>query len=453
MALGLSGGYAGDELLKLLAANEVKRQRDQALQMEQQRINNERQQQTFQQGRQTTADQMAKDEAAQRAAVEMFHLRSGLPSSQQPGQLDQQMNPDFVKQGLPTLPGAIGVQGGMSQPTVAPPRPGILPVNKTITPVNIPGIAGQPAIDLTPQTAEDVLRAKDQSFLQTPQKLSKDEQIVLPATGHVLASGAHEPDSVSNVSDLVGPQGEPVMLDPKGHQYLSTVTKQPVQPTFRPKEPTPRDPLAEQLSQARLDQMRGEAGQRNTAALDRSYNTSLTQLDAQRKPLADQADRLQRAVLAVNEASPQADALVAPMLLTAMAGGSGSGLRMNQAEINRIQTARSGEQSILAALNRWQLDPSKALQITPSQRQQMSQLLATMNSRLTGRLAVIDQAEQDLQDAPDIKTHRQIVLKAKKAMEGGESASPSSSKPQQPIPGIPGGIAEQQPDGRWLRVK
>jgi hypothetical protein len=53
----------------------------------------------------------------------------------------------------------------------------------------------------------------------------------------------------------------------------------------------------------------------------------------------------------LNQKSPQADALVAPELLTVIAGGQGSGLRMNEAEIARSVGGRSHLEDLKAALN------------------------------------------------------------------------------------------------------
>ena len=100
------------------------------------------------------------------------------------------------------------------------------------------------------------------------------------------------------------------------------------------------------------------------ARLDRSYNKEVSRIDSVAKPVLDRADRLQRLKLSLDAQSPQADALIAPELLTAMAGGQGSGLRMNEAEISRIVGGRSKWESLKASMNQWSLDPSKALSIT-----------------------------------------------------------------------------------------
>lgn len=145
------------------------------------------------------------------------------------------------------------------------------------------------------------------------------------------------------------------------------------------------------------------------ARTDRSYNLSTATIDKLRKPLMDQADRLGRLQGALKQMTPAADALIAPELLTAMAGGQGSGLRMNEAEISRIVGGRSKLESLRATLNQYQLDPSKALSVTPEQRKQMRMLAAGVMQENTRRQAVLNQAAQQLIGAKDVNEHRSIT--------------------------------------------
>jgi hypothetical protein len=113
------------------------------------------------------------------------------------------------------------------------------------------------------------------------------------------------------------------------------------------------------------------------------------------------------------QANPQADALVAPELLTVMAGGQGSGLRMNEAEISRIVGGRNNWQSLKSAIDKWQTDPSQPFLITPVQRGQINSLLNEVNSKLQAKQNVLDQARQDLSNSNDPREHRQILTKAR----------------------------------------
>ncbi len=158
------------------------------------------------------------------------------------------------------------------------------------------------------------------------------------------------------------------------------------------------------------------ANDKATARSDRSYQQTKTDLETVRKPIADQADRLGRLVDSIDQQTPQADALIAPELLTVIAGGQGSGLRMNEAEISRVIGGRSNYEGIKAALNKWQADPSKALSITPAQRDQMRRLVSAVANRNAAKMAILDQAAQDLIDAPDVQTQRQIIVGVKRKL-------------------------------------
>lgn len=154
---------------------------------------------------------------------------------------------------------------------------------------------------------------------------------------------------------------------------------------------------------------------------DKSFQYNNTQLEAVAKPLRDQIDRLGRLATTVNNPSPQSDALVAPELLTAMAGGQGSGLRMNEAEISRIVNGRNNWENIKAAVRKWQTDPNVAFQISPDQRAQIQKLLLHMNSRVQAKMSVLDGANQALIDTSDVTTQRQVVADAHKKLNMIES--------------------------------
>ena len=86
--------------------------------------------------------------------------------------------------------------------------------------------------------------------------------------------------------------------------------------------------------------------------------------------LADQADRINKLVTSLAQRTPQADAVLAPEILVVMAGGAGSGVRLNEAEMERVVKGRSNLESLRAALNKWNPNNGEALSVTDSQRQQ-----------------------------------------------------------------------------------
>lgn len=162
------------------------------------------------------------------------------------------------------------------------------------------------------------------------------------------------------------------------------------------------------------------------ARLDRSYKDERGRLTKLTAPVEQQAERMTRLIDSVNQHTPQADAFVAPEMLTAMAGGLGSGLRMNEAEISRIVGGRSKWESLQAALNQWKTDPTKATSITEPQREQIRALAKAMQDRIQKKLRIAHDAATNLVDAKSVDEHRRILNEAEKAIsDEGTSQAPA----------------------------
>jgi hypothetical protein len=175
---------------------------------------------------------------------------------------------------------------------------------------------------------------------------------------------------------------------------------------------------------------------RDNARSDKSYQFSSGQLDKVGTPIEQAIQRFGRLKDTLNQNTPQADALVAPELLTVMAGGAGSGLRMNEAEISRIVGGRSNLESLKAALNKWQIDPSKALSITDAQRGQIRSLMDEVHGKLLQKQSVLDQARQDLVNEDDPFKHRMIVSKARQELtkiDMGQGAQQKKNEQADPL--------------------
>jgi hypothetical protein len=187
------------------------------------------------------------------------------------------------------------------------------------------------------------------------------------------------------------------------------------------------------------------AGKVGDARADRSFQYNQGELDKLTNPISQMTMRMGRLQDTINQNSPQADALMAPELLTIMAGGQGSGLRMNEAEISRIVGGRSNWQSLQASVNKWQTDPSKANSITPSQRQQIRSLVQSVSQKLNVKQEALSQAAGELIDSDDPKQHRAIVQRARTILnsidegtQGGGNQSAPGASPQRPA-GVPSG--------------
>lgn len=158
--------------------------------------------------------------------------------------------------------------------------------------------------------------------------------------------------------------------------------------------------------------------------LDRSYQSNVNELNKVHAPIAAQMDRFDKLLTTMRQQTPSSDALVAPELLSAVAGGQGSGVRITKGELDSLGGARSHWQSLQAALNKWQSDPSKALLLTPEQRADMGTLVSTLRGKAAQRITQINGARQQLIDAQDPTEHRNIMAGLQRDMNPTDDTAP-----------------------------
>lgn len=176
-------------------------------------------------------------------------------------------------------------------------------------------------------------------------------------------------------------------------------------------------------------QVKPESPNASSNRSDKSYTLQSGRLDKIRQPVDQIIARVGRLNDTLNQQSPQADALVAPELLSIMSGGAGSGLRMNEAEIARIVGGRSVWENLKAAMQHWATNPDDARSITPDQDRQIRALVGEVHKKLVAKQAILDDAEERLISSDDPKIHRQIVAESRKrldAIDAGEEQGPWS---------------------------
>ena len=194
----------------------------------------------------------------------------------------------------------------------------------------------------------------------------------------------------------------------------------------------------------------GAASDKASARLDKSYQYNNAELDKIRKPIDDAVSRLGRLTDTIAQGTPQADALIAPELLTVMAGGQGSGLRMNEAEIARIVGGRSNWESLKASINKWQLDPNAARSITQAQDQQIKALVGAVRTKLLAKQKILDDASGGLLDAEDVKDHRRMVADTRKKLSAVDTEAGGDTIRVQ-IPGHPEGRISADQKEKFLK--
>lgn len=158
-----------------------------------------------------------------------------------------------------------------------------------------------------------------------------------------------------------------------------------------------------------------------------SYNQIASRIEALAKPVIDRRANLQKIVDTLNTPNAVADSLVAPELLTAMAGGAGSGIRINEAEINRVLGARSTMQSIRAALMKVQSGET----VTPEVRSQMSDLVKLVKSKVDRKATIVNEARQALAKADSIESQRQIFADMAQKLDDVDTDGSDTVKPGQ----------------------
>jgi hypothetical protein len=198
------------------------------------------------------------------------------------------------------------------------------------------------------------------------------------------------------------------------------------------------------------------------ARSDRSYQYNQGRLDKIRQPVDQLVQRMGRLQDTLNQRNPQADALVGPELMTVMAGGMGSGLRLNEAEISRVVGGRSAWENLKASMQHWATNPKDARTITPEQDKMIRALVAEVGTKLQKKQSVLEETQQKLLESDDPKEHRTIMADAQHALDaidggaadldGAGGAGEHATQPQRP-PNVPEGYVYQNgPRGKgWYK--
>jgi len=152
------------------------------------------------------------------------------------------------------------------------------------------------------------------------------------------------------------------------------------------------------------------------AANDKGYQFNSTQLEKVRTPIDALATRMSTLTQNTNFHTPQADSLLAPEILSVVAGGQGSGLRMNQAELERIAGGATKWTQLQTALNKWSTDPAHAT-FTDEQRNQMRQIVGAIQQKVSTKQGILEYSEQRLIDAGDKTEQRQVVADTRKLLD------------------------------------
>ncbi len=129
-----------------------------------------------------------------------------------------------------------------------------------------------------------------------------------------------------------------------------------------------------------------------------SYKTHLLEMDKRAKPIDESAGRFARLRDTLSQGTAQADALVAPELMTVMAGGIGSGVRITNAEIDRVHGGRPMIADIQAKIRKWLgTDQKSAINFGTEERQAINDLMNIVGTKL-------DEKQSALSDFADLNS-------------------------------------------------
>lgn len=333
----------------------------------------------------------------------------------QTGQVKQ---PPVIKSG----PGDINYFAGETFPG-APRLENTAPgAQLTSVPTQIPGIAPPPPPPGMPPIAAG---APPSSVLASPAaQLNPGEAQLLSAAQQVAAKHGLPFDPAKN------PRNPYAQIPVRYHGEVSALdAESKMDPTMR------ASILAMRNSTEGLRQVQ-ESNARNQRA-DASYRFHVGEMDKLGKPITEAVTRLGRLEDTIAQGTPQADALVAPELLSVMAGGQGSGLRMNEAEIARIVGGRSKWQDLQAAVNKWKFDPKAARSITPEQQKQIHDLTKVVGDKLRAKQALIDSTNTVVSTSENPTEHRQALDKLKKSLTAIDQGTATTAPGLTPPPGSP----------------
>ena len=131
----------------------------------------------------------------------------------------------------------------------------------------------------------------------------------------------------------------------------------------------------------------------------------------------------------LNARTPEADTLIAPLVLKSTISGTGTGFRMTRAEIENVVGGRSKWESLQAALNKWSTDPSKALSITDEQRTELRDLAKSIRKSANAQMGKITKARHAMDDADDAKAIQKIATKLQEDLTTEEEPADTNAAP------------------------
>lgn len=282
------------------------------------------------------------------------------------------------------LPGTMSMQSG--QPVVPQDAP--------------QGIASPDIPQVYQGSKQEVLKKADdtraESYINSlPVGPMRDAALYELRTGRNPPANTTKPGSIR------------LLLDPRKGVYKDPTTGAQVTDEAR-------------INAATIDRMsdpqasNGAAEGRRATQLQHAYDAAMKEVNDRSKPIEGHLQGIDELGGMLDMHSPQADTLIAPLILKATVSGQGSGFRMTRAEIDNVLHGRSKWEDLKAAMQKWSTDPSKANSLTPDQREQMRDLAKDLRRKagdLLGKVSAIRDQIDESTDPVEIKKLRSKLQK------------------------------------------
>jgi hypothetical protein len=241
----------------------------------------------------------------------------------------------------------------------------------------------------------------------------------------------------NEISRETVPAKEPNPAQPKSLQNDEYLLKDGTHPvlSFDP-TPTPQRPAGtylnvngQDVTQLVVGKYKPPAATNTASSETASYKYHSDKLLALAKPVDDAANRSQRLSDNLNLHTAQADTILAPELLTVTSGGLGSGLRINEAEINRVQGGRPMIAQLQAKWRQWLgTDQKTAINYGHEERQAMADIVNLVNDKLTAKQQALsyfgDLNSQDKVTEQQRRTGLSDLEKQLRAVDQGKILAP-----------------------------
>jgi hypothetical protein len=312
-----------------------------------------------------------------------------------PDMLGDYINKHAVSQITDLGPGHVGwKRSGKPLGTGGPQINNVAPGGAIVsTPTPMPGAPGMPP---QPTGAPTVTQGP-------PPLLTPDESLLLSAAQRVAQKHGVAFDPAKD------PRNPYSQLPTNLHGEVSALhAREKADPEIRASTLAMRTSLME--SRAIRDE--NASSQRG----DRSYALHIRELDGISKPVTDRLERLIRTQDTLAQDNPTSDALIAPELMTTIAGGAGSGVRITNSEINAIQGGRTAFETLKARAGYILNNPNKGYAFTSVQRQQIKQLLGIVSGKLVAKQNAINDAYREVSTETDPTKHRTTLATTKKKL-------------------------------------